>query len=75
MALIQNEDPLELALTSVGRPLENVELKMIDRTGEMVPVGQTGEICCRSFSLMRSYWGEEEKTREVIDSACWYHTG
>ena len=34
-----------------------------------------GELCTRGYSVMLGYWGEAEKTAEVIDAARWMHTG
>jgi fatty-acyl-CoA synthase len=34
-----------------------------------------GELHTRGYSVMKGYWGEPEKTREVLDEAGWMHTG
>ena len=75
VTMTRKEDPPELALTSVGFPVDNLEMKIIDARGRVVPVGEHGEICVRSFSVMLGYWEDPMKTKEVIDSARWYHSG
>ena len=55
--------------------LFNLKVKVIDESGEVVPVGVKGELCFRGHCVMQGYWGENEKTREVIDQNNWFHTG
>jgi len=40
-----------------------------------VPVGATGELCTRGYSVMRGYWDDPERTAEAIDAGGWMHTG
>ncbi|WP_244814869.1 AMP-binding protein [Caballeronia sp. Lep1P3] len=67
-------DPLDKRTTTVGRIQPHLEVKIVDPLGEIVPVGETGELCTRGYSVMKGYWGEEAKTREVIIDG-WMHTG
>lgn len=61
---------------TVGHILPHTEAKVVDpTTGQLVPVGATGELMIRSSCLMHGYWGEEEKTREVMGEDHWYRTG
>lgn len=69
------DDPLERRTSSVGRIRPHLEVKVIDDKGEMVPVGQSGELCTRGYSIMQGYWDDAEKTREAIDADGWMHTG
>lgn len=70
------DDSFELKSSTVGVPIEHVEVKIIDpATGEMVPCGQPGELCCRGFVVMQGYYNQPEKTAETIDSAGWLHSG
>ncbi|MEM5437875.1 AMP-binding protein [Paraburkholderia diazotrophica] len=67
-------DPLGKRTTTVGRIQPHLEVKVIDALGNIVPVGETGELCTRGYSVMKGYWGDEAKTREsVVDG--WMHTG
>ena len=58
-----------------GRPLWNVEVKLVDLAGEIVPVGEQGEICARGYQEMLEYFDLPEKTAETIDADGWLHTG
>ncbi len=69
------DDPLELRVSTVGRPLPNVEVKLIDpRSGQEVPAGAVGEICVRGLN-MKGYYKMPAATANAIDSEGWLHTG
>jgi len=67
-------DPLEKRTTTVGRIQPHLEVKIVDSTGETVPVGVTGELCTKGYSVMLGYWDDDAKTREVLVDG-WMHTG
>ncbi len=70
------DDSFELKSATVGLPLPYVEVKIINPvTGEIMPSGERGELCCRGFLVMRGYYNMPEKTAEAIDSDGWLHTG
>ena len=69
------DDPVERRVSTVGRAHPHCEVKVIDVEGRIVPRGTAGELCTRAYSVMRGYWGEPERTAEVIDAARWMHTG
>ena len=70
------EDPVDKRVTTVGRAIPHIEIKIIDpSTGQTVPHGVAGEICVRGYLVMLGYWDNFEATREVIDQARWMHTG
>ncbi|QND50464.1 AMP-binding protein (plasmid) [Phyllobacterium sp. 628] len=68
-------DPLERRVSTVGRIHPHVEVKIIDADGAIVAPGVTGELLTRGYSVMRSYWGDDENTATAIDAARWMHTG
>ncbi|WDD95873.1 AMP-binding protein [Burkholderia sp. FERM BP-3421] len=67
-------DSLEKRTTTVGRIQPHLEAKIVDPLGAIVPVGATGELCTKGYSVMQGYWGDEAKTAEVIVDG-WMHTG
>jgi fatty-acyl-CoA synthase len=69
------DDPLERRVSTVGRIHPHVEVKIVDLEGRVVPAGERGELCTRGYSVMLGYWGEAEKTAEVLDRQGWMHTG
>jgi fatty-acyl-CoA synthase len=69
------EDSLELRVSTVGRPLPNVEVKIVDpKTGEGVSTGVVGELCARGLN-MRGYYKMPAATAKAIDQEGWLHTG
>src|SRR5664280_654896 len=70
------DDPLEKRVETVGNPLPNCEVKIVDpETGETLGTNQTGEICCKGYNVMKGYYKMPEKTKEVIDEDGWLHSG
>jgi acyl-CoA synthetase (AMP-forming)/AMP-acid ligase II len=62
-------------LSSIGRPMSDVEMKIIDEYGNDVPQGEVGEIVARGPRVMSGYWKDDEKTEKTIDKDGWVHTG
>jgi fatty-acyl-CoA synthase len=69
------DDPLDRRVSTVGRIMPHVEVKIIDDNGQIVAPGEKGELLTRGYSVMQGYWGDEERTAEAIDKAGWMHTG
>jgi long-chain acyl-CoA synthetase len=59
---------------SVGVPIPGAEVRIADEEDRPVPVGEVGEICCRSPAVMHGYWRSPEVTAETIRDG-WLHTG
>ena len=45
-----------------------------DPIGEILPPGETGEVCARAGNFMREYWKKPEATAEAFRGG-WYHSG
>ena len=70
------DDPLDRRVSTVGRVHPHVEIKIVDpATGDVVPRGETGELCSRGYIVMRGYWNNDDATRQAVDPARWMHTG
>lgn len=70
-----HDDDLERRTTTVGRTQPNLETKIIDEEGKILPRGQVGELCTRGYSVMLGYWNNPDATKEAIDEARWMHSG
>jgi fatty-acyl-CoA synthase len=69
------DDPLARRVSTVGRVLPHLEIKIVDAAGAVVPHGTAGELCTRGYSVMIGYWNNEAATRAAIDPAGWMHSG
>ncbi len=69
------DDPRDISET-IGRAIPLVDVRIVDpESGETVPVGTPGELCCRGFNVMMGYYEMPEATAETIDADGWLHTG
>ena len=68
-------DSIERRVSTVGRVLPHIEVKIVDENGATVPRGTPGELCTRGPSVMLGYWDDEARTAEAIDAEGWMHTG
>jgi fatty-acyl-CoA synthase len=72
----RTDDPIERRVSTVGRALPDVEVKIVDPdTGEEVGPGEQGELCTRGYHVMKGYYKMPEETGETIDEEGWLHTG
>ncbi len=72
----RTDDDIERRVSTVGRVMPHVEVKVIDpESGLVLPTGQPGELCTRGYSVMLGYWRQPDKTAEAVDAAGWMHTG
>ena len=76
MTQTNSDDNLERKTSTVGVAFDEVEIKIVDpETNEPVPIGETGEICCRGYNVMEGYYKMPKETSEVIDKEGWLHSG
>ncbi len=61
-------------LGSVGPPVPDVEVRVVDEAGRPLPAGEVGEVCVRGPNVMLGYYGMPEETARVLRDG-WLHTG
>ena len=70
------QDPIEIRVTTVGKPLPYTEVKITDpQNGRIVPPGVQGELYTRGYLVMEGYYNNPEATKQVVDSDGWLRTG
>ena len=68
------KDGEEFVTGSCGAPVPGVEVCVQDDENNILPSGETGEICTRGPSVMLGYWNNEEATSKAIIDG-WLHSG
>lgn len=71
----EKEKKLKRLASSIGRPLPDVEMKVIDEEGNELPPGEVGEIVARGPRVMSGYWKDPEKTAQALTKDGWLRTG
>jgi fatty-acyl-CoA synthase len=75
ITMSSTNDPLEVRVATVGRAMPCTEVKIVRRDGSPAETGETGELCCRGYLVMKGYDGDAQATARAIDSENWLHTG
>ena len=60
---------------TIGVPLPNTRLKIIDDDGHELPVGQPGEIAIQGPQVMAGYWQRPDETAKVMLPGGWFKSG
>ncbi len=59
-------DQLDLMPNSVGMPMPNVEVVIVDKQGQEVAAGDVGELVVRGSNVMQGYWNKPEETSQTF---------
>jgi fatty-acyl-CoA synthase len=65
--------PPKTAFTA-GKPVISQQIRIVDRSGSDVAIGEPGEIWIRGPSVMQGYWENEQATREAFHDG-WLRSG
>ena len=60
---------------SIGLPVPSTEVSVQDENGNLLPQGESGELCVRGPQVMKGYWHREEATAKAISADGWLKTG
>ncbi|MFR9651648.1 MAG: AMP-binding protein [Rikenellaceae bacterium] len=76
MTVSNIDDSTKVRATTVGRPFPGIDVQIISHeSGEVLPAGKQGEVCCRGWNVMKGYYNNPGATAEVIDSDGYLHSG
>jgi len=60
---------------SIGLPIPSTEVSIQDEDGNLMPQGESGELCVRGPQVMKGYWNQVEETAKVMTADGWLKTG
>jgi long-chain acyl-CoA synthetase len=60
---------------SIGLPVPSTEVSIQDEDGNILPQGESGELCVRGPQVMKGYWNCEDETAKVMTDDGWLKTG
>jgi fatty-acyl-CoA synthase len=75
LAMTRAVDPLEKQVFTVGRPLPDVDLRILDFDGSILPVESLGEIGVRGPGVMQGYYRQPGETSHAFDEDGYFQTG
>jgi fatty-acyl-CoA synthase len=71
-----HEDSLQDLTQTIGQPVAHTEISIrAPQSNAVLPIGEQGEICARTYSVMLGYNDNPQATSAAIDSEGWLHTG
>src|SRR5580693_3670121 len=59
---------------SIGTPIRDVQMRVVDGEDNEAPLGEVGEIVIRGPNVMKGYWRKPEATAEAVRDG-WFHSG
>jgi fatty-acyl-CoA synthase len=75
VSLTRADDPEGKRIRTVGYPLEEVELRVIDTDGSVLPEESVGEIAIRGPGVMKGYYRQPGETSQVFTEDGFFLTG
>lgn len=68
-------DTFENRTQTIGKGLEQTEIKVVDNEGNLVSINEIGELLCRGYNTMLGYWDDDEKTKSTYTHDRFLKTG
>ncbi|MEX0912290.1 MAG: AMP-binding protein [Gemmatimonadota bacterium] len=75
VSITRPEDPPGAQISTVGRPLETIEVKVLDFDGTPLPEESIGEIAIRGAGVMQGYYRQPGETAQVFTEDGYFLTG
>jgi long-chain acyl-CoA synthetase len=63
-----------MRLGTIGIPVADTKIKVVDDNDVLQPVGSAGELCAQGPQVMKGYWQRDDETQKTIING-WLHTG
>jgi fatty-acyl-CoA synthase len=75
ISLTRHEDPRGKRISTVGRPLNGVELMVLDMDGTVLPIESVGELAVRGPGVMKGYYRQPQETEHSFTEDGFFVTG
>jgi fatty-acyl-CoA synthase len=76
ITITPRDAPIPERSQTVGCVLPEMDVKIVDPlSGAERACGESGELCCRGYNVMKGYYNNPDATRTAIDADGWLHTG
>lgn len=72
--LTSNPLNADVRIGSIGLPIPNTDIVLLDDEGKEVAPGEPGELCAKGPQVMKGYWGRPEETENSFTDG-WFKTG
>ena len=78
VAACASNSNLEYKLGTIGKPFKNVDIVIMNESGDVLPVNERGEICVAGTSVMSGYLNDNDATSKALiadkNGKVWLHT-
>lgn len=71
----QGDEKALKRLTSIGKPMPGIEMKVVDDDAGELPAGEVGEILVRGPQVSKGYWGDLADSDRMVSANGWHPTG
>ena len=75
VSITTSADPEPKRAHTVGRPLDGVEIKVLEEDGSVLPDESVGELAVRGYNVMRGYFRQPGQTRKTMTEDGFLKTG
>ncbi|MCZ4548592.1 AMP-binding protein [Gordonia rubripertincta] len=75
VTMTRAEDPVHVVAGTAGRPVDGMEIRLVNADGASVSPGDRGEVQIRGYGVMQRYWDAEQLTRDAFTKDGWLRTG
>lgn len=75
VSITRSDDPPGKQLATVGKPLHQADVKVLDLDGSLLPIESIGEIAVRGAGVMQGYYRQPHETAQVFTEDGYFLTG